>query len=87
MVELVADFRICCGGLAPLCWPANPAKYPSMQLTAKRTLHIAAGEGRSANRTKWSVDTATSPLEVLQTSGTRSSDERAADLVRMLHYA
>lgn len=85
-MALIADCRMCCGSLAPLCWPATPAKQPIVQLTTKRTLHIAAGEGRSANRTKWSVDTATSPPEVLQTSGTRSSGERAADLVMILRH-
>lgn len=85
-MALVADYKMCCGP-APLCRSAKPVKNLSMQLPAKRTLHIAAGEGRSANRTKWSVDTAPSPPPVLQTSGTRSSGERAVDLVRMLQYA
>lgn len=54
-----------------------------MQLQrTKRTPHIVAGEGRSANRTKWSVDTAPIPPAVMQPASTRTTSESsAADLV------
>ena len=84
MVVTKADCRVCSGRLARLRWPVKSARHPHVQLlTAKRALHIVAGEGRSANRTKWSVDTAPISPAVLQNANTRSTSESsAADLVR-----
>ena len=87
MVVNVADCRVCGGGLIPLCWPVKSPRHPLVQLqTTKRTLQVVAGEGRSANRTKWPVATAPIPPAVMQTANTRSSSESsAADVVSSGH--
>lgn len=86
MVVISANSRLCVAHLLPLHGgPVKPPKHPNVQFhVAQRSRHVAAGEGRSANRTKWSADTAASPPALVHTAKAKgTSASSAADLVRL----